>query len=191
MGALPARDRNDREARLEALFRRHYPDVAAYVRRRAELDLVEDVVAETFLVAWRRLDEIPQEARPWLLGVARKTLSTQRRSSARRRSLLTRLESEQRGASSSPELGEELGIAAALMRLPEKDREAITLIAWEGLRPREAALVLGQSPVAFRVRFHRARKRLRARLGVQADASDGSPGLTAREIPLTEGGSER
>ena len=76
---------------MEVLFRSCYRDVEAYVRRRAEPDLVEDAVAETFLVAWRRLDEMPREARPWLLGVARKTLSTQRRTGVRRRSLVTKL----------------------------------------------------------------------------------------------------
>lgn len=150
------------EARLEALFRAHYRDVAAYVRRRAEPDLVEDVVAETFLVAWRRLDQVPGDARPWLLGVARKTLATQRRSTARRHSLLTKLEGAQ-GRSDREQPGE-LSVAEALGRLSEKDREAITLVAWEGLSPNEAALVLGQSSVAFRVRLHRAKRRLRERL---------------------------
>lgn len=151
------------EVRLEILFRRHYREVAAYVRRRAEPDLVEDVVAETFLVAWRRLEDVPADARPWLLGVARRTLATQRRSQARRSSLLARLEAAS-GSSERDAQPVELGVADALRRLSDRDREAITLVAWDGLSPSEAALVVGQSPVAFRVRLHRAKRRLRRRL---------------------------
>lgn len=183
-------DRRDREAWLERLFRRHYRDVALYVRRRAEPDLVDDVVAETFLVAWRRLDEVPVDARPWLLGVARKTLSTQRRSTARRQALVARLEWAQGSAERSDQSGE-LRVAEALMRLSEKDREAITLVAWDGLSSGEAALVVGQSPIAFRVRLHRAKRRLRERLDAQDEAPGGGPSLSPREIPLTGGGPER
>lgn len=189
MGAPPPRDRRDREARLETVFRRHYRDVALYVRRRAEPDLVEDVVAETFLVAWRRLDEVPTNARPWLLGVARKTLSTQRRSTARRRSLATRLEAAESPAEGSDQPSE-LGVAEALLRLSERDREAITLVAWEGLSPSEAALVAGQSPIAFRVRLHRAKRRLREQLDTHRQVRGGGPSAGPREIPVT-GGRER
>ena len=171
--------------RMEALFRRHYRDVAAYVRRRAEPDLAEDVVAETFLVAWRRLDDVPDDARPWLLGVARKALSTQRRARARRRSLLEKLASQPlpRGT----ELPENLGVADALARLSERDREALTLVAWDGLSPTEAAAVVGQSAVAFRVRLHRAKRRLRRRIEAQSSASD----FAAGELRLTEGDLKR
>lgn len=175
----------DREARLEALFQRHYRDVALYVRRRADADLVEDVAAETFLVAWRRLDDIPTNARPWLLGVARKTLSTHRRSAGRRRSLVTKLEAE--ASSVWSEQANESRVAEALMRLSAKDREAITLVAWEGLRPSEAAVVVGQSPMAFRVRLHRAKRRLREQLGASVEAADGEHRVSPREIPLTGG----
>ena len=185
----PGREGHD-ELRLEALFRRHYRDVAAYVRRRAEPDLVEDVVAETFLVAWRRLDEVPLAARPWLLGVARKTLATQRRSLARRRSLLRRLEAVEPAAEST-DPSSDLGVADALMRLSENDREAITLVAWEGLTPNEAALVVGQSQVAFRVRLHRAKRRLRQRLEGSSASGQTRLDLAAREISLTGGGPER
>lgn len=173
------------EARMEALFRRHYRGVAAYVRRRAEPDLVEDVVAETFLVAWRRLDEVPIDAGPWLLGVARKTLATQRRARARRQALVSRLESVQ--PSERDEQSPELGVADALRRLPEKDREAITLVAWDGLSPSEAARVLGQSAVAFRVRLHRAKRRLRQRLEAPQLPTENRLDRVSTEIPWTGG----
>jgi RNA polymerase sigma-70 factor (ECF subfamily) len=158
---------NDGDARaagrLEELFRRHHQAVSAYARRRAAGDTADDVVASTFLVAWRRLDEVPDDSLPWLLAVARNVIATQQRGSRRRGALRLRL--EQSDPSPAPAVDEPAGpIAAALGRLPANDREAITLIAWDGLRPAEAAAVLGQSPTAFRVRLHRARRRLRREL---------------------------
>jgi RNA polymerase sigma factor (sigma-70 family) len=179
-------DRTGPEARLETLFRRHYVDVARYVRRRAEPDFVEDVVAETFLVAWRRLDDIPAEARPWLLGVARRTLATQRRSATRRRSLVAKLDETARRPVHAEDSLTDAGISEALAHLSEKDREAITLVAWDGLNAREAAVVLGQSPVSFRVRLHRAKRRLRQRL--EAVTPSQPSALVATEIVLTRGG---
>jgi RNA polymerase sigma-70 factor, ECF subfamily len=190
MSETPRAERSHDEARMEALFRRHYRDVAGYVRRRTDPDLVEDVVAETFLVAWRRLDHVPVDARPWLLGVARKTLATQRRSLHRRGSLVTRLQAVESNGGRDDQL-DDLGIADALQRLPEKDREAITLVAWEGLSPQEAARVLGQTPAAFRVRLHRAKRRLRHRLEARAAASDRSSEPRTTDTPLTLGGLKR
>ena len=183
------KDRPDAEAHLELIFRRHYFDVAAYVRRRAEPALVDDVVAETFLVAWRRLDDIPAEARPWLLGVARKTLATQRRSATRRRLLVAKLNETGQRPVHTDDPATDAGIADALAQLSENDREAITLIAWDGLTPREAAAVIGQSPVAFRVRLHRAKRRLRQRL--KAVGPSEPTALVAAEIALTRGGPKK
>jgi RNA polymerase sigma-70 factor (ECF subfamily) len=171
---------DENEARMEDLFRRHYRDVAAYVRRRAASEVVEDVVAETFLVAWRRLDDVPADARPWLLAVARKTLATQRRSRARRGSLQAKLEAA-RGPAELSEAPRELGLAEALRQLSAKDREAITLVAWDGLSPKEAAVVLGQSPVAFRVRLHRAKQRLRRLLEAPQVSRANTYGLWPKE----------
>jgi RNA polymerase sigma-70 factor, ECF subfamily len=161
-----ADDRDARAAeRLEELFRRHHQAVVSYARRRGPRDVADDVVASTFLVAWRRLDEVPTDSLPWLLAVARNVIATQHRGSRRRAALRLRL--EHAGARATPQsaLDEPAGrVAAALGRLPANDREAITLIAWDGLRPAEAATVIGQSPAAFRVRLHRARRRLRREL---------------------------
>jgi RNA polymerase sigma-70 factor (ECF subfamily) len=168
-----AHDRDAQAAeRLEELFRRHHAAVAAYARRRAPSDTADDVVASTFLVAWRRLEDVPGDPLPWLLAVARNVIATQQRGSRRRGALRRRLEHTRPGAAPPPSVEEPDGrVAAALGRLPESDREAITLIAWDGLQPAEAATVIGQSPAAFRVRLHRAKHRLRRELdrGGQAD----------------------
>src|SRR5919204_2389049 len=84
---------DNRRGHFERLYRRHVGEVAAYVARRADRQLVQDVVADTFLVAWRRLDDVPDDTLPWLYAVARKTLANHRRSSSRQRSLLERLRS--------------------------------------------------------------------------------------------------
>ncbi len=156
-------DRVGRE-RLEDLFRRHEPAVFAYVRRRAPADVVDDIVAETFLVAWRRLDDVPEPALPWLLGVARRVLSTHRRGDRRRRELGSRLAATQSMSLAAwSEDGEERTLAA-LAALSEKDREALMLIAWEGLTPKQAAVVLNEPAGRFRVRLHRAKRRIKALL---------------------------
>jgi len=180
-------DIDEAEARLKAIFRRHSHAVAEYVRRRVAPELADDVVAETFLVAWRRLDDVPDDALPWLIGVARKTLGTQQRSARRRRFLLAKLEGTHRTSDASDE-ADELGVADALAQLSEKDREAITLIAWDGLTPNEAAVVVGQSPVAFRVRLHRAKRRLSRLLETPTRLRSDAHPLVANDIALTKGG---
>jgi RNA polymerase sigma-70 factor, ECF subfamily len=166
IGTGHAKDRDARAAeQLETLFRAHHNAVAAYARRRVPSDAADDVVASTFLVAWRRLDQVPADSLPWLLAVARNVIATQQRGSRRRGHLRLRLEGAAIGAAGTSSAGEPAGrVAAALARLPANDREAITLIAWDGLRPAEAAIVLGQSPATFRVRLHRAKRRLRREL---------------------------
>lgn len=164
--------REDGAQRLEELFRAHHKAVVAFVRRRAAAEGVDDVVAETFLVAWRRLDRVPADSPlPWLLAIARNVLATQRRAGLRRDALHARLQASVRtnGAEASSDTEPaESGVAAALGRLSEKDREVLTLIGWDGLRPREAAKVLGESPGTFYVRLHRAKRRFRRLLDEQS-----------------------
>ncbi len=166
MGTSPTDDEQAARDRLEALFRRHHAAVARYARRRAAAELVDDVVAETFLVAWRRLEDVPADELPWLLGVARRTLATQRRATSRRTALVQKLAADHPAGGDGPGAGSELDVAVAdaLARLRPADREAITLVAWDGLTPAQAAVALGQPRVAFRVRLHRAKARLRTEL---------------------------
>jgi RNA polymerase sigma-70 factor (ECF subfamily) len=147
---------DDRHQRFECLWHDHAPAVAAYLRRRASVDVAEDAVAETFLVAWRRLDDVPNNALPWLYGVARRALANQRRAQTRRAALAQRLDLEMPPV--KPESADSRALEA-LATLAERDRELLMLIAWEGLTPREAAIALGRSAAATRVRLHRARIR--------------------------------
>ena len=171
------------EARLEALFCDHFSAVRSYARRRAPDSMVDDVVAETFLVAWRRIDDLPDDARPWLLGVARKTLSTHLRSARRRTSLVEKLSAAELPAAFSQVDGPDTGLIGALQRLSATDQEVLALAAWEALRPREAAVVLGVSPAWYRVRLHRAKRRLLRELEASA-----SPAGQPLPVPLTREG---
>ena len=157
-----------RDARFDALYRAHYSRVLAYALRRTTLELAHDVVADTFLVAWRRLDRVPDDPLPWLLGVARKTLANYRRSAERHNSLLAELTASDivrlRLCSVAADDADSRRVAEAYDRLSERDREVLRLVVWDGLPPSEAAAVLGVSEVACRVRYHRAKRHLAAEL---------------------------
>jgi RNA polymerase sigma factor (sigma-70 family) len=151
-------------ARFEQLYVSCHGVVLGYVLRRVNHpEDGADVIAETFLVAWRRLDEVPEgeEARLWLYGVARRVLANQLRGDRRRTALADRLRSELAVAQAAdediPGLRE---IADALGRLTEPERELLKLEGWEGLNARQIATVLDISQNAVRIRLHRARRRL-------------------------------
>jgi RNA polymerase sigma-70 factor (ECF subfamily) len=161
------------EASFRRLYKEHGREILAYALRRAGgPEDAADVVAETFLVAWRRLEDVPpgEQARLWLYGVARRTLANQRRGERRRERLGERLRADLPTAlAGSPEL-QGPDALAALERLGPEDREVLRLSAWEELSPSELAAVLGISAVAARSRLHRARRRLRREL----ERGDGS-----------------
>lgn len=171
--------------RLEAIFREHYEAVLAYTRRRAPVSVADDAAAETFAIAWRKADKIPREPLPWLLGIARRVLATQRRASERRDRLSNRLAHNLVAAPPDDQLGEAL--VAALNALPDRDREVILLIAWEGLSAREAAAVVGVSPAAVYVRLHRARRRLRAALAPREAPDSSSRSVHSDLAPVGKG----
>ncbi len=148
------------EERFEAIFRANADRVMAYAVRRAPPGEADEVVAETFLVAWRRLGDVPERALPWLLGVARKVLANTRRASRRRGALTLRLEVAEGRRVEDPDHPGDLDLRMALQRLAARDREAFELLAWDGLTVAEAADVLGCSRGTLAVRLHRARRKL-------------------------------
>jgi RNA polymerase sigma factor (sigma-70 family) len=156
----------DPEARFRRVFA-HLQPVADYAARRGSPD-PEAIAAETMAIAWRRLDRVPvDDPRPWLFVTARNLLMAERRQSSRRSQAdraLARPEPEAAVESADP------AVTRALGTLSERDREALLLVAWEDLSPARAAEALGISPVAFRVRLLRARRRFARSL-----AADGLP----------------
>jgi RNA polymerase sigma-70 factor, ECF subfamily len=151
-----------RRDRFEAIYRAHHDAVRAYLLRRAEPELAGDALSETFLAAWRRLDDLPRDPLPWLLGTARRSLANQRRSARRLVGLRERIAgSEPREVvDRSEQVADAELVRGALAELSERDREALMLIAWEGLDAKRAARVAGCSRATFAVRLHRARQRL-------------------------------
>lgn len=136
----------------------HYGRVLSYARRRSPAH-ADDVVAETFLIAWRRLESVPRDELPWLLAVARRVLANQRRRDATQERVAFRVAAEP-VSDAVPEATADPELRHALSQLGERDRELLRLIAWDGLTPAQAARVLGCSAVTARVRLHRARRRL-------------------------------
>ena len=151
--------------RFQALYAEHHRRVYAYAVSMAGRQLADEVVSEVFLVAWRRLADVPTPAVPWLLTVARHVISSQFRAAARQQSISAELRAWVTGAElAAPdvadEVSERIAVLAALAALPEADRELLTLVAWHGLKPSEAAQVVGCSTTTYFVRLHRARHRL-------------------------------
>ena len=164
------------EEEFTAMFRRHYPRVLAFVSRRTAQSQAHDVVADTFATAWRHFARLPAEPLPWLYRVARNSLANQERAARRQARLFDRIAGG--GVPPAPDhavsVVADAGLREALGRLSRMDREALLLIGWEGLDHDAAAHVLGCTAVAFKVRVHRARRRL-ARLLAAADQDQAPP----------------
>lgn len=154
---------------LDALFREHADRVHAYARRHVGADAADDIVSETFLVAWRRRDELPEHVLPWLLVTARHLVANHRRSGRRADQLwLAAVRDLWRLPEQVPveeALIEREGHLRALESCTRPEREALILTAWDGLTAAEAAAVAGCSVRAFTVRLARARARMRSALG--------------------------
>jgi RNA polymerase sigma factor (sigma-70 family) len=151
---------------FEDLYRATYPRVLAYARSLASREDADDVVAETYAIAWRRQHDLPRGAElGWLIGTARRCMANSRRSRRRAGALHALLDLQPRVAGPDPAQrivdGE---LRDALMALSPLDREAVVLTAWFDLSSADAAQALGITPAAFRMRAARARRRLHAAL---------------------------
>jgi RNA polymerase sigma factor (sigma-70 family) len=150
------------ELAFRRIYQAHFRQIAAFARRRLNDDEADDVVAETFLIAWRRLDQIPDGplALLWLYAVARRVVGQQYRSTQRRGRLVTRLAGL--AGEDHPNVGaglEHQAVHEALARLRPPDQEILRLAEWEDLPPRDIAVVLGCSANAASIRLHRAHRR--------------------------------
>lgn len=168
------------EERFERLYADHRADVERFVRRRLPEPLIEDAVAETFLVTWRRLGDVPPDARPWLFGVARQVIMTMTRARGRWEALKVRALAEPPPPNSSLDVDAAMraDIQRAWKRLRDSEREVIALAAWDGLSAREAAQVLGCSPGTYSVRLLRARRRLLYLLERSSPLTSPQPGVS-------------
>jgi RNA polymerase sigma-70 factor (ECF subfamily) len=165
----------DSETYFRAIFDECYPRIVDYARRRVPAHAVDDIVAATFLVIWRRIDDVPREAPlPWTYGVARRVIANQRRSQGRWQNLIQRLGGISPRATVHGLDLPDPEVAAAMSRLKPSDRGILALAYWEDLGPGEIGEVLGVSTNAATIRLHRARRRFAAAMGTTADARGGS-----------------
>lgn len=196
LGVQPTPDLEGLSANTELgefndLYERCFPAVWAYAVSRVGRQAAEDVVSETFAVAWRRQAAVPADALPWLLRVARNVVSESYRREVRQRLLDTELRGGVGNAAAvAPDIAE--GVVerdqalTALATLSDGDRELLMLVAWHGLSPRQATRALGCSRPAFYVRLHRARRRLERALQRQATTWVGAGPPSIRFINLEE-----
>lgn len=160
------------------------PALSRYALRRAPTQAdAEDVVAETYAIAWRKRQQIPAQpdTLPWLYGVARRVLANSRRSGNRWDRLRAKV-GGQRNISAAPApdaIVEHQPVHLALAQLPDQDREVLRLLAWEQLSQAEVAVVMGTSENAIALRASRARKKL-AEILDKADRSDDPPDMEGR-----------
>jgi RNA polymerase sigma-70 factor (ECF subfamily) len=170
---------DDAAERFELLYRQHFRAVLRYTLARLEPESAKDATAETFLIAWRRLADVPDDPASWLFAVARKVIAGQYRSRSRREALRARLETESGGQADPGEIGEGVAqravVLTAFTGLSENDREVLRLIAWDGLTSKAAAEALGVTRLAFGVRLHRARRRFSAALATAELACQPGP----------------
>lgn len=169
--------------RLTELWVAHADAVRRFARRRIHDSEVEDIVAETFAVVWRRIEQVPGNALPWIYAVARNVIGTRMRSQKRSDALKAKVAGEPVGdiQSAEAEALERVHLVHAWSQLTEAEREVIALVAWEGLSSTEAATVMQCQPSTFAVRLLRARRRLAHLLERGAPPTSGSdqPGRAA------------
>lgn len=157
------------------------PDLLAYFERRTGSADAADLLSETMLTAWRRIDDLPQddiEARMWLFGVARRVLANAERASVRRWKLAERLRGHLSSHPQTYDDAEAIDVRDAVRRLPDDLRDLVGLVHWEGFTLEEAARIVGIPASTARGRYQNARRRLAEML---------SPAVSGSRAPISEG----
>lgn len=191
---------DDPALRFERLYADSVTALLGFSLRRCDSrEDAADLVAEVFLVAWRRIEEIPdgEDARLWLFGVAHRLLANQQRALRRQRNLGARL-ARHLSEAGAPDPATVLDrheagqpVRDALATLAPQDGALLTLVVWEGLSPTEAARVLGLSAGTVRVRLYRARGRLRTALAaLEPEHPPGVPAQPQAQAHLGAAGSD-
>jgi RNA polymerase sigma factor (sigma-70 family) len=161
--------------KFAALFDRHAPEMHRYVTRRLGVSTADDVVAETFLLAFRgrkRYDVTRADARPWLYGIASNLIGKHRRGEKRLYRALARAGVDRVAESYADRVdarvtaeGVQREVADALGGLSAGDRDVLLLVAWADLTYEGVADALGIPVGTVRSRLHRARRKVREALG--------------------------
>ncbi len=163
-------DEAERRARFEALAPGLVEPLRRYLARRTDPATADDVLSETLLVCWRRLDEVPEEPLPWAYAVARHALANAERSARRQRRVAAKVATLDPPArtttdpSGRQDPAGDVPLDEALAALRPDEAELLRLWAWEQLGASEIATVLDLTPNAVSIRLHRARQKLREEL---------------------------
>jgi RNA polymerase sigma-70 factor (ECF subfamily) len=182
------RPSGDAEARFRDLYESTYDDLTRFAQRRVDPSSAEDLAAETMLVAWRRFDQVPAtrgDARAWLFGIARNLMLNAQRGERRRGALevrIARAASTWSATDDAEAVARRVDLSRAWALLAARHQEALALTVWDDLTSAEAAIVLGVSPVAYRLRLSRARRALRALTDHLAEPV-AAPGLAPERSP--------
>jgi len=158
----------ERRERFEQIVPLVIEQLRRYLARRTDPATAEDALAETLLVCWRRLEDLPEDPLPYAYGVARRCLANAERGQRRQRRLARRIEAVDpplEAAWGSPVDEVDERVAAALAALRPAEAELLRLWAWEDLSPAQIAAVLDITPNAASIRLHRARARVKQELG--------------------------
>jgi RNA polymerase sigma-70 factor (ECF subfamily) len=178
---------DERSTQFDALFLATQRRIFAYLLRRGTPPTdIDDIVADVYVVAWRRFDQVPSDDPvPWLIAVARNVLRNRQRTRRRDDALLKRLRSQPPGDQAAVDAtsNDIAAVQHALAGLSEADRELLQLAVVEELSPAQIGVALGCKSVTARVRLHRARTRLRASLEGSATNTNGD-----READTTRSG---
>jgi RNA polymerase sigma-70 factor (ECF subfamily) len=176
-------DADTRRARFEALAPGLIEPLRRFLARRTDAATAEDALADTLLVCWRRVDELPEDPLPWAYGVARNALANAERGRRRQQRVAARIASSDPPplATPGPEDGDDR-VTTALAALSSADQELLRLWAWEQLGPAEIATVLDVTPNAVSIRLHRARQKLKEQLR-KIEAGAGHEGSTEGREP--------
>lgn len=183
------RERGERSARFESLYTARYQDIAGYVRRRVAEHDADDVIANVFVVAWRRIDHVPAppDDRLWLFTVARNSVADHDRSRQRRLRLRGRLAQDQCAPDPHPPGSDPRyePVLTAIATLEPAEREALRLVLWDELTHAEASALLGCSVNAFELRYRRARNAVK---GAVLNSDAGSAGKPASSLHTSSSG---
>lgn len=153
--------KSDSEQRFTSMYQSNYHDLLRFVQRRAHPLIVDDIISETFLTAWRRREYLPSDVRPWLFVTARNLLFNANRSELKQSALSIALTpAESQNEESLEEIGRRIDREAVWGQLPPMDQEVLALSFWDSLSSTEAARVLGCSRGAYSMRLSRARRHL-------------------------------
>ena len=172
----------DHQSEFVELYQASYVDIVRFAARRIPRAHAEDLAAEAFTVAWRRLADLPSgidEARAWVFGIARRLILAHLRQSG---PILVEIPETLSTPGHEEAVVARADLATAWNRLSSRHQEVIALQVWDGLTSTQAAQVLNISPVAYRIRLSRARRSLSALLR----SHDASGRLQITRIPAEE-----